>query len=219
MTATRRNNPREERRLVHQELSRTQLLDAAEQIFGQKGFHDTTLKEIAEQADFSVGSVYSFFENKDDLYVSVWLRRGAEFVSGFEAAIDGAEDGIAGIARIVDYEVTFLRSRPSFSNLYLRTTGHLVPVASEMTSAQIAENAEHILRRQAEVIATGQADGSVRAGDPASLSRLLSAMVQAFQSVDRTGSGAAGEGLTLEEFQEIIRGTFVASRGQGSRIQ
>ena len=50
MTATRSLNPREERRLLHQELSRTQLLDAAEEIFGQKGFHDTTLKEIADRA-------------------------------------------------------------------------------------------------------------------------------------------------------------------------
>jgi AcrR family transcriptional regulator len=80
MTATRSLNPREERRLLHQELSRTQLLDAAEEIFGQKGFHDTTLKEIADRADFSVGSVYSFFQNKDDLYVNVWLRRGAELL-------------------------------------------------------------------------------------------------------------------------------------------
>ncbi|MEY2448468.1 MAG: hypothetical protein QOH79_1944, partial [Acidimicrobiaceae bacterium] len=55
---------REERRLRQQEVGRTQLLDAAEEVFGQKGFHDATLKEVAELAEFSVGSVYSFFENK-----------------------------------------------------------------------------------------------------------------------------------------------------------
>ena len=49
MTATRATNPKEERRLLHQQLSRTQLLDAAEEIFGQKGFHETTLKEIADR--------------------------------------------------------------------------------------------------------------------------------------------------------------------------
>jgi branched-subunit amino acid ABC-type transport system permease component len=71
MTATRATKPREERRQLHQQLSRTQLLDAAEEIFGQKGFHDTTLKESADRADFSVGSVYSFFENKEDLYAAL----------------------------------------------------------------------------------------------------------------------------------------------------
>src|SRR5690349_1821574 len=76
---------REQRRLQHQDLSRTQLLDAAEEVFGAKGFHETTLKEIAELAEFSVGSVYSFFENKDDLFLNVYLRRGEEFMPGMEA--------------------------------------------------------------------------------------------------------------------------------------
>jgi DNA-directed RNA polymerase specialized sigma24 family protein len=59
----RKASRRQERRLLHQDLSRTQLLDAAEEVFGRKGFHATTLKEIAELAEFSVGSVYSFFDN------------------------------------------------------------------------------------------------------------------------------------------------------------
>src|SRR3954464_4252829 len=73
---------RAQRRSLHQDLSRTQLLDAAEEVFGRKGFHATTLKEVAELAAVSVGSGYSFFENKDDLYLSVFLRRGAEFMPG-----------------------------------------------------------------------------------------------------------------------------------------
>ena len=76
---------REQRRLHHQDLSRTQLLDAAEEVFGRKGFHDTTLKEVAELAEFSVGSVYSFFANKDDLFRQIFVRRGDEFMDGLRA--------------------------------------------------------------------------------------------------------------------------------------
>src|SRR6478736_5642090 len=79
---------REQRRQQHQALSRLQLLDAAEDVFGRKGFYDTTLKEIADLAEFSVGSVYSFFENKDDLFLSVFLRRGAEMLPGMQAIVD-----------------------------------------------------------------------------------------------------------------------------------
>ena len=208
MTATRSRNPKEERRLLHQELSRTQLLDAAEEIFGQKGFHDTTLKEIADRADFSVGSVYSFFQNKDDLYVNVWLRRGAEFLPGFEEAVAGAEDGLDAIARVVDFEVAFLRARPSFSHLYLRTTGSLVPTSNEATSEKVLENAEIVLRMQADIIGRGQVAGRVREGDPAALSRLLSSMVQAFQSVDPELGGNRGASLSLEMFHEIVRAAF-----------
>ena len=208
MTATRSLNPREERRLLHQELSRTQLLDAAEEIFGQKGFHDTTLKEIADRADFSVGSVYSFFQNKDDLYVNVWLRRGAEFLPGFEESVAAAEDGLEAIAKIVDFEVAFLRARPSFSHLYLRTTGSLVPTSNEATSEKVLENAETVLQMQADIIRRGQNIGDVRDGDPAVLSRLLSSMVQAFQSVDPELTDTGTPSITLELFQDIVRSAF-----------
>ena len=59
--------PREQRRQRQLDLARDQLLDAAEEVFGRRGFHDASIKEIAELAEFSVGSVYTFFENKDDL--------------------------------------------------------------------------------------------------------------------------------------------------------
>src|SRR3954469_1734791 len=109
-TATTR---REERRLRQQDVSRGQLLDAAEEVFGRKGFHETTLKEVAELAEFSVGSVYSFFENKDDLYLSVFLRRGEEFLPGMEAV---AHDGTPAeqLHRLVDFEVGFFRQHPHF---------------------------------------------------------------------------------------------------------
>lgn len=204
-------NPKEERRLLHQELSRTQLLDAAEEIFGRKGFHETTLKEIADRADFSVGSVYSFFQSKDDLYINVWLRRGDEFLPGFEKVIATAVDGLDGIAKIVDFEVSFFRSRPAFSNLYLRSTGSLVPTSNELTSEMVIENAHRALRMQADVILRGQAEGVVRHGDPDALSRLLSAMVQAFQTVDIETTRSSQSPFSLDEFQSLVRSAFVAT--------
>src|SRR5687768_7426812 len=100
---------REQRRLLHQDLSRTQLLDAAEEVFGAKGFHDTTLKEVAELAEFSVGSVYSFFENKDDLFLNVFLRRGAEFLPGMEAVVNGPGTPLETLHALVDYQIGFFR--------------------------------------------------------------------------------------------------------------
>ena len=63
------------------------ILDAAEAVFARKGFHDATVKEIAAAAEFSVGGVYSFFEDKDDLFVQIYLRRGAEFMAGMRAVL------------------------------------------------------------------------------------------------------------------------------------
>jgi AcrR family transcriptional regulator len=49
--------PREQRRQQVLEVHREHLLDAAEQVFAEKGFQDATIKEIAERAEFSVVAV------------------------------------------------------------------------------------------------------------------------------------------------------------------
>src|SRR5687768_17016389 len=98
---------RQQRRLLHLELSRGQLLDAAEEVFGRKGYHDTTLKEIADLAEFSVGSVYSFFENKDDLFTSVFVRRGEEFMPAMRSVLGEPGTPLQRLHRLVDFEVGF----------------------------------------------------------------------------------------------------------------
>jgi AcrR family transcriptional regulator len=194
---------REQRRQLHQDLSRAQLLDAAEEVFGRKGFHDTTLKEIAELAEFSVGSVYSFFESKDDLFLSVFLRRGDEFVPGMRAAVDGGT-ALEQLHRLVDFEVGFFRDHPHFGRLYLRGT-ELPP------SPTLSENFQLAMDIHAGIFARGQDDGTVRRGDPLVLARLLSGMVAAFQSVDPavvSDDPGAGERLPLDDLHAIVQRAF-----------
>ena len=111
----------------------------------------------------------------------------------------------------MSFEVSFLRSRPSFSDLYLRSTASLVPTSNEATSEEVTQNVDRVLEMQAEVIRKGQADGSIRSGDPSALSRLLSAMVQAFQSVDSDPSHSHRFAFSLEEFQAVVRAAFVSA--------
>src|SRR3954464_4242682 len=96
---------REERRLLQQDNSRQHLLDAAEEVFGSKGFHETTLKEVAELAEFSVGSVYSFFESKDDLFRQVFVRRGEQFIPEMDEALSGGGTPTELLGALVDFEV------------------------------------------------------------------------------------------------------------------
>ena len=51
--------------------TRRRLLDAAAEVFAHRGFAATSLDEIAEEAGFSKGAVYSNFASKEDLFLSV----------------------------------------------------------------------------------------------------------------------------------------------------
>jgi TetR/AcrR family transcriptional regulator len=108
---------RELRRQQHHELNRNQLLDAAEEVFGAKGFHATTLKEVADLAEFSVGSVYSFFPSKDELFLQIFLRRGAELLPAMEAIVEGDDPPLDRLHALVDLEVGFFREHRHFARL------------------------------------------------------------------------------------------------------
>ncbi|MBI2703892.1 MAG: TetR/AcrR family transcriptional regulator [Actinobacteria bacterium] len=202
---------REQRRQQQLALSKTQLLDAAEEIFGAKGLHATTLKEIAERAEFSVGTVYSFFENKDDLFVSVLLRRGEEMVPGMRSVVEGAGTATERMHALVDYEVEFFREHRHFGRLYLRTSSINQPAPDLAPADQIAENFRAAMQIQADLFASGQKSGELRAGDPVVLARLFSGLVSAYQSTDPAvmsdGNGGT-ERLPLGELHAIIEAAF-----------
>ena len=52
-----------------------ELLLAAEKLFVERGFHATSVDEIAFEAGYTKGAVYSNFESKEDLFFAVYERR------------------------------------------------------------------------------------------------------------------------------------------------
>jgi TetR/AcrR family fatty acid metabolism transcriptional regulator len=50
---------------------KNQILEAAAQLFAEKGFHRTTTKDIAQAADVSEGTLYNYFDNKEDLLFGI----------------------------------------------------------------------------------------------------------------------------------------------------
>jgi AcrR family transcriptional regulator len=64
-----------ERRLEH---TRAVLLDAAEDVFAEKGFTPATLDDIAHAAGYTKGAIYKHFATKEDLFLAVsdryWRR-------------------------------------------------------------------------------------------------------------------------------------------------
>jgi AcrR family transcriptional regulator len=69
------------------ELTRSHLLDAAERIFIERGFHDASIDEVAAAAGFTKGAVYSNFKNKADLFIALTERRWDQQVAAVRQAL------------------------------------------------------------------------------------------------------------------------------------
>lgn len=51
---------------------RHQILEAAATVFAEKGFHQTTIKDIAKEAGVADGTIYNYFENKTALLLGIF---------------------------------------------------------------------------------------------------------------------------------------------------
>jgi AcrR family transcriptional regulator len=84
---------RERERLVH----RQEIMEAALSIFSEKGYFNTTLDEIAQKADFSKGTLYLYFQSKEDLLYTIIKEKSEEWyqmLNGIIQRSHGFKDGL-----------------------------------------------------------------------------------------------------------------------------
>jgi AcrR family transcriptional regulator len=91
-------------RAERRERTREELIAAADDLFTARGFHATSVDEIALEAGYTKGAVYSNFESKEDLFFAVYEQRADQVATDYERAFREAGP-IAGSERIVSEAV------------------------------------------------------------------------------------------------------------------
>jgi AcrR family transcriptional regulator len=66
-------------------LFRNAILDAAEAVFAQSGFHGARIQDIAQHARIAVGTVYNHFAQKDDVLTALLEERTEEMLAALGA--------------------------------------------------------------------------------------------------------------------------------------
>lgn len=78
-----------ERRL---ERTRTLLLDAAEEVFAEKGFTSASLDDIARAAGYTKGAIYKHFATKEDFFLAVSDRHWRRYFDNFADVLSAATE-------------------------------------------------------------------------------------------------------------------------------
>jgi AcrR family transcriptional regulator len=79
---------REREKLLH----RRQMLDAALELFSEKGYYNVSMHEIAERAEFAIGTLYKFFKNKEDMYRALVMEKSTQIFCELGAPLPGDGD-------------------------------------------------------------------------------------------------------------------------------
>ena len=70
------------------EAKRQLILNTATKVFAANGYHNTTVKDIVDEADISVGSFYFYFKSKDDLFAELYISKTEIFHNTVISVLD-----------------------------------------------------------------------------------------------------------------------------------
>ncbi len=98
---------------------RQEMLAAALDLFSEKGYHNVSMHQIAEKAEFAIGTLYRFFQNKEDLYKALVLEQCDKFEDAIARAIEKSDDEVEKLRNYVRTKSEEFRSNLAFVRLFL----------------------------------------------------------------------------------------------------
>lgn len=103
---------------IIRESSRTEILDAALELFAKNGFHATSISQIAEKAGISKGLMYNYFKSKDELLKNI-IEEGFHMLDELMAEISTESEPRRVLKKIIHLSIQHIKSNITYWKLYM----------------------------------------------------------------------------------------------------
>jgi AcrR family transcriptional regulator len=152
-------NPPE--REQQREVKRQAVLAAAAQLFNERGFHATSLDDIARRLHVSKPTLYYYVKNKDEILLGC-VRQGLDMM------LAGIEDSRRAGGKVMDQLLTCMRVyghivTMDFGMCLIRVGDEQLPPESRRELRRLKSLIDHEFRR---LVAAGVEEGSIAPCDP-----------------------------------------------------
>jgi len=77
------------------------IIDAAVRVFARNGYYNSRVSDIAKEAGIASGTIYLYFKTKDEILVTLFREKMAEFVATVRKAIAAEPDAVAKLRRLI----------------------------------------------------------------------------------------------------------------------
>ena len=184
------------RKRLSAEQRREAILDAALEVFARRGYHGSSIDEIANTAGISKALIYEHFPSKRDLHVSLLERHVQEIFERLAVAADTSDPGEVRLRAGVDAFLGFVEERSAAFRMVFRDA--VEPEVAEVVAA---------VQMQAAAAVAGMIAAEPRAprGDP-ERDRLAIEML-----AQQLTGGVQSLALWWDEHPEVARAQLVES--------
>jgi TetR/AcrR family fatty acid metabolism transcriptional regulator len=96
------------------------MLEAAGRLFGARRFHEVRMEDIAAEAEVSKGTLYRYFDDKEELYLALLRRATDQLVELLEERLDRLHDPRARLVELVSTNLEYFDTHPHLFDLIQR---------------------------------------------------------------------------------------------------
>ncbi len=119
-------SPQRSRTEEAKEAKRQLLIHAAIEMFAQKGFHETKMQDIADYAAVGKGTLYEYFETKEDLFLAVYDSWIDEYEADMLRQSERALDPVSKASALIDTTVEFYEKHADHAAILLEFWAHAI---------------------------------------------------------------------------------------------
>jgi AcrR family transcriptional regulator len=186
------------------ERNRALLLAAARRVFLERGYHSASVDQIADEAGFSTGVVYSQFGGKADLFLALLEARIAERAAGNAQAVEGLA-GDQGIRRLLEHAASVDRAEPEWGLLVIEFRVHAAR-DPELSRRYAAAHERTLAGMERAITGLYQRAGELPPLPPGELARLLVAVGAGARLEQAAGPGSSPVTLLAGLVARLIAG-------------
>jgi AcrR family transcriptional regulator len=160
----------------HSAARRRQIIDAAYRCFARSGFHQTSMRDIYQEAGLSPGAVYHYFASKDEIIQASFDFDYLRSVDRFDEALASA-DPLAALTGLLDFFFQGLKGAAELGAGRVNVQGW----GEALVNCQLQQTLQRVLGQYrdavAQLIRRAQAAGQVdQSLDPVAVSQVMQSL-------------------------------------------
>jgi TetR/AcrR family fatty acid metabolism transcriptional regulator len=134
------------------------ILNSAIKIFGDKGFQNATIAEIAKEAGVGDATIYEYFKNKEDILLAIPVEITKELIPQIHDHMMGIKGALNKLRKFIWWWLNYVEKNPGYGSIVLLE----LKTSKTYVSTEAYQAARNFYQILLDIIQEGQEEGTIK---------------------------------------------------------
>ena len=134
------------------------ILNSAIKIFGDKGFQNATIAEIAKEAGIGDATIYEYFKNKEDILLAIPVEITKELIPQIHDHMMGIKGALNKLRKFIWWWLNYVEKNPGYGSIVLLE----LKTSKTYVSTEAYQAARNFYQILLDIIQEGQEEGTIK---------------------------------------------------------